>query len=110
VDVTEALAGRVDDVAAADLLAAVADVNRLAVLRVLSAGPVCVCELQVQVPIAANLLSYHLKVLRQAGLIVGTRRGRWIDYRLASDALARLHAAIPAPVDVGRGCASGCRA
>lgn len=107
-EITETPAGPVDDVAAAGLLAAVADANRLAVLRVLSAGTVCVCDLQEQVPIAANLLSYHLKVLREAGLIVGTRRGRWIDYRLAPGALERLHAAIPGPVPVGTGCGSGC--
>ena len=32
-------------------------------------------------PLAGNLLSYHLRVLREAGLIAGARRGRWIDYR-----------------------------
>ncbi len=54
------------------------------------------CDLQAQVPIASNLLSYHLKVLRQAGLIVGLRRGRWIDYSLTCDGLERLRDAIPA--------------
>ncbi len=81
---------------AAALLSTVSEPSRLAILRTLTGGPTCVCEVQVQVPIAANLLSYHLKVLREAGLIVGTRRGRWIDYSLAEDALDRLHASIPA--------------
>ena len=53
------------------------------------------CNLQADVPIAANLLSYHLKVLREAGLVTASRRGRWIDYALAPDALDRLHAAVP---------------
>jgi ArsR family transcriptional regulator, arsenate/arsenite/antimonite-responsive transcriptional repressor len=82
----------------ADLLAIVADPNRLALLRALTSGTTCVCELQQVVPIAANLLSYHLKVLRGADLVTGTRRGRWIDYTLNDDALARLHAALPSPV------------
>jgi ArsR family transcriptional regulator len=46
------------------------------------------------------VLSYHLKVLRDAGLITSARRGRWIDYTLAPDAGARLAAALPvAPTD-----------
>jgi ArsR family transcriptional regulator len=65
------------------------------VLEQLAGSDACVCDLQMQVPIALNLLSYHLKVLREAGLIVGTRRGRRIDYRLAAGALQRLHDAIP---------------
>jgi ArsR family transcriptional regulator, arsenate/arsenite/antimonite-responsive transcriptional repressor len=88
---------RPDPTPAAALLATVADANRLALLTILASGTTCVCDLQTQVPIAANLLSYHLKVLREAGLIIGVRRGRWIDYSLADGALERLHAAIPVP-------------
>lgn len=81
---------------AAALLGVVADPNRLALLGVLSGGTTCVCELQGRVPIAANLLSYHLRVLREAGLVTAAKRGRWVDYTLADGALARLHAALPA--------------
>jgi ArsR family transcriptional regulator len=54
-----------------------------------------VCKLQEQVPIAGNLLSYHLKVLRDAGLVTTSRRGRWVDYALAHDAPARMASALP---------------
>lgn len=37
---------------------------------------------------AANLLSYHLRVLRDGGLVTADRRGRWIDYRLAAEGFA----------------------
>jgi ArsR family transcriptional regulator len=67
------------------------------VIRRLAESPACVCVLQEQVPIALNLLSYHLKVLRAANLVTSSRRGRWIDYALTSDALERLHATLPAP-------------
>jgi ArsR family transcriptional regulator, arsenate/arsenite/antimonite-responsive transcriptional repressor len=68
----------------AALLSVVGDPVRFALLEALTAGTTCVCELQAQVLIAANALSYHLKVLREAGLICAARRGRWIDYtRLA---------------------------
>jgi ArsR family transcriptional regulator len=82
--------------AAVALLTAAADPYRLKILRVLAARTTCVCDLQAQLPIASNLLSYHLKVLREAGLIVGVRRGRWIDYSLTGDALDRLRDAVPA--------------
>ena len=83
--------------AGAALLSVVADASRYALLQALSAGTTCVCKLQEQVPIAANLLSYHLKVLREAGLITAAKRGRWVDYTLAVDAADRLHAALPTP-------------
>jgi len=35
--------------------------------------------------VAANLLSYHLAVLRRAGLVATRRRGRWVDYRLVPE-------------------------
>ena len=53
------------------------------------------CVLQERVPVAANLLSYHLKVLRDAGLVTTSRRGRWIDYSLADGASRRLAEALP---------------
>jgi ArsR family transcriptional regulator len=42
------------------------------------------------VHVSPTLLSHHLKVLREAGLIVATRRGRWIDYAVDATALAGL--------------------
>ena len=78
-----------------DGFAALADPTRLAILQVLSGQPQCVCEVNQAVPVAANVLSYHLRVLREAGLVRATRRGRWIDYALAPEALERLRSALP---------------
>ena len=77
------------------VLQAVADPVRWAVLTMLVEAPRCVCKLQEQIPIAGNLLSYHLKVLREAGLVTTSRRGRWVDYALAQDAPERMRAALP---------------
>src|SRR5450631_4218470 len=77
------------------VLQAVADPVRWAVLTMLVEAPRCVCKLQEQIPIAGNLLSYHLKVLREAGLVTTSRRGRWIDYAMAPDARERMRAALP---------------
>ena len=78
-----------------EVLQAVADPVRWAVLTMLVEAPRCVCRLQEQIPIAGNLLSYHLKVLREAGLVTTSRRGRWVDYALAQDAPERMRAALP---------------
>lgn len=77
------------------LLQAVADPVRWVVLVTLAQAPRCVCEIQARIPVAPNLLSYHLKVLREAGLVASSRRGRWVDYALTPDALERLRAALP---------------
>lgn len=85
-----------------DLLQAVADPVRWAVIEELGDTTRCVCDLRERVPVAANLLSYHLKVLREAGLVTTSRRGRWIDYALADDAHERMLAALPAAGGAGR--------
>lgn len=77
------------------LLQAVADPVRWTVVTALTERPLCVCELQARIPIAANLLSYHLRVLREAGLVTSSRRGRWVEYTLAESARERMHTALP---------------
>lgn len=71
-------------------LAALGDPTRLRIVAALRPGKRCVCDLRVQVNVPANLLSYHLKVLREAGIITATRRGRWIDYSLDPGALEQV--------------------
>ena len=89
---------------AVDLLQAVADPVRWAVLDRLAHGTRCVCDLQEHVDVSNTLLSYHLRILREAGLVTTARRGRWVDYSLAPDATARLAQALP-----GVGVAAGDR-
>ena len=74
---------------------ALGDPIRLRILTELADGQRCVCELLDEIDIAPNLLSYHLKILRDTGLVDASRRGRWVDYRLAIDRLATLKAAVP---------------
>jgi ArsR family transcriptional regulator len=79
-----------DPEAALPQLRALADPTRLRIVALLGAGPRCVCSLQEEVDVAGNLLSHHLRVLREAGLIEGSRRGRWIDYRLLPEAFGAI--------------------
>ena len=99
---------------AANCFAALADPLRLAIVRALADGELCVCDVRERVPIAGNLLSYHLRVLREAGLVTSTRRGRWVDYRLDARGFTGLWEAAAAagvplpgePVAVGRAAAA----
>lgn len=86
----------VDAADAAQLLSVVADPVRWRLLAELArGGAVCVCDLKPVAGVAANVLSYHLKVLREAGLVTAAKRGRWVDYTLAEDAGRRLVTALP---------------
>ena len=79
----------------AQTFSSLGDTIRLQILDRLAEGQMCVCELREQVGIAVNLLSYHLRVLREAGLVEATRRGRWVDYRLADGASPLVASALP---------------
>lgn len=88
--------------AATDLagrLAAVADPTRLQVLSIISnapAGEVCACDFVGPLDKSQPTISHHLKVLSEAGLVEGERRGRWIWYRLADTGVESLAAALSA--------------
>ena len=69
---------------------ALADPARLAILQALSSGTRCVCELGPRLGLAQNLLSYHLRILREAGLVRGRRTGRRIEYEVRADRLREL--------------------
>ncbi len=85
----------------ASLFAALSDPLRLRILDDLSNDKCCVCTLQESIEIAPNLLSYHLRVLREAGLVEASRRGRWVDYSITPLASAAVTAALPADLTNG---------
>jgi len=61
---------------------ALADPLRLKILAMLTFQPLCVCVIKAVLVIADSKLSYHLSVLKKAGLIVGDQQGNWIVYSL----------------------------
>lgn len=69
---------------------ALGDPVRWAIVRELQGGTRCACVLAQVTEVSSTLLSHHLKVLREAGLITGARRGRWIDYTLVDGAFEGL--------------------
>ncbi|KUL26909.1 ArsR/SmtB family transcription factor [Actinoplanes awajinensis] len=87
-----------DSVAAAALLGAIASPVRWRLLAFLADGATrCVCELQPVAAVPTGLLSYHLRVLREAGLVRATRRGTRVYYTIVADLPEQLHRALPAP-------------
>ncbi|HXY20731.1 MAG TPA: metalloregulator ArsR/SmtB family transcription factor [Gemmatimonadales bacterium] len=71
-------------------LRALADPNRLRILDRLRGGEHCVCDLTDVLDTGQSLLSFHLKVLRDAGLVTARREGRWMHYALETETLAEL--------------------
>lgn len=76
----------------AAMLKALADSNRLRTFDILMQGDSCNCELNEKLGLPPNLLSHHLRVLREAGLVRSRRDvvdGRWIYYAVNKKAVAR---------------------
>ncbi len=74
--------------------AALAEAKRLRILATLAAGERCACELTGCCGDRQPLLSFHLRKLREAGLVEARRDGRWLHYSLDRDALRGLAAAL----------------
>ncbi len=65
---------------------ACADPVRLKILALLMVQPLCVCVIKAVVKIADSKLSYHLTILKNAGMIHGEQQGQYIIYRIAPPA------------------------
>ncbi|EAQ68826.1 bacterial regulatory protein/ ArsR family [Synechococcus sp. RS9909] len=72
------------------LLKALADPIRLQVIEALGDGERCVCDLTEQLGLAQSKLSFHLRVLKEAGLLVDRQSGRWVYYRLRTESIEQL--------------------
>jgi ArsR family transcriptional regulator len=79
---------------AARVFHALSDETRLAVIDMLTGGERCVCELQAQLDAAQSRLSFHLKVLKDAGFLNDRREGRWNYYSLRPDVFAEASQAL----------------
>ena len=78
---------------------ALGDPVRLRLLSMLAAAPageICVCDFVGPIGRSQGTVSHHLKLLSEAGLVHGERRGRWVWYSLVRARLAELQAALGA--------------
>lgn len=94
--------GAIDEARAeamAPVLSALADPVRLRIVSMLLAAPegsFCGCDLEEPLGLSQPTVSHHLKVLREAGLIQGERRGRWVHYSVIPDRLTEIADALTA--------------
>jgi DNA-binding transcriptional ArsR family regulator len=72
--------------AAVETLKFLSDGNRLRILRILSQRESCVCELIEQIGLTQPLVSYHLRRLRDAGLVRTRRKAQWVYYSIEPNA------------------------
>lgn len=67
-----------------------ARVRLLSMIASHESGEACVCDLTEPLGLTQPTVSHHLKVLREAGMVAGDRRGTWVHYRLVPGALDAL--------------------
>ena len=101
---------RPDCAHSARLFHALSDETRLSILHRLRLGERCVCDLTDALEAAQSRLSFHLKVLKDAGLVTDRRDGRWMYYTLNQDVLSEVAELIealvsePSAAERKRGC------
>ena len=92
------------------LFHALSDGTRLSIIQRLRLGERCVCDLTDALDAAQSRLSFHLKVLKDAGLVTDRKEGRWMYYTLSRDTLAEVGelvdalAAAPSAAERRNGC------
>ena len=85
-----ATAAAVDLSRAVELFHALSDETRLSIVRRLQGGERCVCDLTDLLDAAQSRLSFHLKVLKDSGLVSDRKEGRWVHYSLNHDVFAEV--------------------
>jgi ArsR family transcriptional regulator len=93
--VVDAPLGESEAAELARVLGALADPVRLRLLSLVASQPeICSCDLEGPLAKSQPTISHHTKVLADAGLIVGEKRGRWMWWRVAPHRLAAVRAAL----------------
>ena len=64
---------------------ALSDSSRIRIVKMLQRKPLCVCEIREILNLATSTVSKHLSILREAGLIVDWKEGKWINYKINSE-------------------------
>lgn len=75
----------------AELFHALSDETRLELIHLLKKGERCVCDLTGALDAAQSRLSFHLKVLKDAGIVTDRKEGRWVHYELNEHAFTEAH-------------------
>lgn len=76
-----------DNKKAAVMFKAFCDENRLRILGLLKDGERCACSLLDEMQITQPTLSHHMKILCDAGVVVGRKEGKWMHYSISEEGL-----------------------
>ena len=92
----------------ADLFHALSDPTRLRILAALRNGEQCVCNLTGLLVAQQSRLSFHMKTLKDAGLVKDRREGRWIHYSLVPEAVDEIRLALDELAEAAKASAATC--
>jgi ArsR family transcriptional regulator len=81
---------------AIELFHALSDETRLEIIELLRQGERCVCELTDTLDAAQSRLSFHLRVLKDAGIVRDRKDGRWVHYELDPEAFEEVETLVAA--------------
>ncbi len=71
----------------ATMFKAFCDENRLQILSLLQSGEKCACKLLEEIQITQPTLSHHMKILCDAGVVVGRKEGKWMYYSISEEGI-----------------------
>lgn len=74
----------------AKIFKALADLNRLKIIRLLKEGELCACELTIALSNSQSTVSHHISILKNAGLIKERKEGKWSYFRLSDGAVIEI--------------------
>ncbi len=86
---TEVIASEKADYVA-KIFSALADPARIRILKLLEKESMCICDLTITFGLRQPLISYHLKILKESGLVKPIKKGKWVFYEIADKRLVRL--------------------
>lgn len=65
-----------------NIFKALSDETRLRILKLLEHGELCVCDVVAALDMVQPQVSFHLRILKEAGILKGRKEGKWIHYRI----------------------------
>jgi ArsR family transcriptional regulator len=65
---------------------ALSDPNRIRIMKMVTVRELCLCELREILGLSSSTVSKHLTILRDAGLLLDSKEGKWVNFRVNADA------------------------
>ena len=72
------------------IMESLSDPIRINILELMMNGEICVCDIVKVTGLAQSKISYHIKILKDSGLISDRQEGRWVYYKLDLEVLSEI--------------------